>query len=218
MGALVNSRHETFAQLRAKGVKVKQAYEQAGFAPSDNNARRLNSHRAITRRIAEIHAKGAEKAAITQSRVLNELAKIAFADITQFVAWGALPDPDATTSGKRKPGKQATTRQIVRLVDSANLPPEALGAIQSIKQTKDGIEIKLYDKRAALADIGKHLGMFKEHGVNLTVTLGDLVDASYKIVDGTVKDVTPAPQQIPAAERLEPPEPDYPELDGVTQK
>ena len=29
-------------------------------------------------------------------------------------------------------------------------------------QTRDGIKIKFHDKRAALMDIGRHLGMFKE--------------------------------------------------------
>ncbi len=218
MGALINARREKFAQLRASGIKVLDAYEQAGFSRHDANAHRMAKHRDIIGRIAEIHRKAADRSAITQSRVLSELAKIAFADIRQLLAWGDFSEPELSANGKRKPGKKALGRQTVRLVDSESVPDEMIGAIQSIKQTKDGIEIRLHDKRAALVAIGNHLGMFKEHGVNLTVTLGDLVDASYKIVDGTVKDVTPAPQQIPAAERLEPPEPDYPELETVSRK
>lgn len=42
------------------------------------------------------------------------------------------------------------------------LPEHVRRAIASVKPTDDGVEIKLWDKNTALANIGKHLGMFEQ--------------------------------------------------------
>lgn len=61
----------------------------------------------------------------------------------------------------------------IQLKDLTKLSEEKLAAIESIKETKAGIEIKLIDKRACVVDIGKHFGMFKdiiEGNLNQTTT------------------------------------------------
>ena len=63
--------------------------------------------------------------------------------------------------------------------DQAEISDEAAAAISEVAQTKEGIRIKFHDKRAALVDLGRHLGMFTEKGeLRVTVTqedaLGDL--------------------------------------------
>ena len=40
MPQLENLRHEAFAQARAKGARLDDAYEDAGFAPSNGHASR----------------------------------------------------------------------------------------------------------------------------------------------------------------------------------
>lgn len=90
---------------------------------------------------------------ITQDRVLQELAKIGFSDIRRAVSWGAAaPDPE----GDDPP------LNSVWLVPSEEVDPDTSAAISEISQTAQGIKIKLHDKRAALVDIGRHLGMFKD--------------------------------------------------------
>jgi phage terminase small subunit len=42
MPVLDNPRHEAFAQARAKGARLEQAYEEAGFAPGNGHASRLD--------------------------------------------------------------------------------------------------------------------------------------------------------------------------------
>lgn len=78
---------------------------------------------------------------ITQDMVLKELAAIAFTDITEIV----------NTDGEE-----------VYIKPTATLSDMKKKAISSIKQTKDGIEIKFYDKEKALEMLGRHLGMFKD--------------------------------------------------------
>lgn len=52
----------------------------------------------------------------------------------------------------------------IELKNLSTIPSEKLSAIEEIQQMKDGkIKIKLVDKRACVVDLGKHLGMFKEH-------------------------------------------------------
>ena len=83
----------------------------------------------------------AQRTEITQDRVLQELAKIGFANITDFV----------TIEGG-----------LVRVKPTNQMPRDKLGVIAAIKEGANGIEVKLNDKEKALELIGRHLGMFKD--------------------------------------------------------
>ncbi len=78
---------------------------------------------------------------ITQDRVIEELAAIAFARATDFT--------------------QIVNGKVV-WTDTENLSEEQSRAIAEIKEGKNGIELKLNDKEKALELLGRHLGMFKD--------------------------------------------------------
>lgn len=78
---------------------------------------------------------------ITQDRVLEELAAIAFARATDFAE---IKD------------------DCVIIKDTAGLTEQQIKAIAGIKEGKFGIELKLNDKEKALELLGRHLGMFKD--------------------------------------------------------
>lgn len=83
------------------------------------------------------------KLEITQERVLQELAAIAFAngaDYAKVVNSGLLP--------------------TVEMIPTEELPPEKLPAIAGIKANQYGVEVKLHDKVKALELLGKYLGTF----------------------------------------------------------
>nr|DAY64385.1 MAG TPA: Terminase small subunit [Caudoviricetes sp.] len=82
---------------------------------------------------------------ITQDRVLQELAKIGFADVTDFV----------TIEGRG-------SVPVVKVKATDDMPRDKLGAIAGIKEGANGIEIKLNDKGKALELIGRHLGMWND--------------------------------------------------------
>jgi len=93
---------------------------------------------------------------ITQDRVLNELAKIGFADIRKAVQWGdglSVQDPE---SG------EIVISNGVSLIGSEQIDNDTAAAISEISQTAQGLKIKMHDKKGALVDIGRHLGMFKD--------------------------------------------------------
>ncbi len=97
---------------------------------------------------------------ITADRVLTELAKIGFSDIRKAVSWkanvtGMIEDEDGTE-------RLAVTNQV-QLIDSDAIDDDTAAAVAEISQTaQGGLKIKLHDKKGALVDIGRHLGMFKD--------------------------------------------------------
>ena len=78
---------------------------------------------------------------ITQDRVLEELAAIAFARAADFA--------------EVKDG-------FVIIKDTAGLSEQQIKAMAGIKEGKFGVELKLNDKEKALELLGRHLGMFKD--------------------------------------------------------
>ncbi|MGH6986044.1 MAG: hypothetical protein ACRED9_04290 [Caulobacteraceae bacterium] len=54
MPELLNPRHEAFARARSRGVRLQDAYEEAGYAPDRSHASRLAGRPEIAERIAEL--------------------------------------------------------------------------------------------------------------------------------------------------------------------
>ena len=94
---------------------------------------------------------------ITQDRVLEELAAIAFAKAINY----------AEIKG-----------ECVRIKDTDTLDEQQIRAIAGIKEGKFGIELKLNDKEKALELLGRHLGMFKDK-----VEVSGLEDEKKKLGD-----------------------------------
>jgi len=91
---------------------------------------------------------------ITQDMVLRELAKIGFADIRKAVKWGEGISVADAESG------ELTISNGISLVGSEQIDDDTAAAISEVSQTMQGLKIKMHDKKGALVDIGRHLGMF----------------------------------------------------------
>ncbi len=77
MPVLENPRHEAFAQARAKGVRLEQAYEDAGFAPGNGHAGRLSVRLDIAERIAELRAMQTDLEGASAQAVIAALLRVA---------------------------------------------------------------------------------------------------------------------------------------------
>lgn len=77
MPALTNAKHERFAQELAKGRTQAEAYEAAGYAPSEPNASRLTSNDKVAKRVAEIQERAAVRAEITIAGLTESLMRLA---------------------------------------------------------------------------------------------------------------------------------------------
>ena len=175
MSALKNTRHERFAQEVAKGKSAAEAYVEAGFRENRHNASALARQQHIITRVDEIltreqhiEAKATEKAieklALTKESVLGELMRIGFANIADYVD---LTGDNPSWALKAVPREQMaavselTTETVFERTRSNGAPSE----VRKVK-------LKFWDKKGALVDLGKHLGLFRERmdlDVNATV-------------------------------------------------
>lgn len=153
MPILKKPKHEKFAQNLAKLQSQDAAYAAAGFKPNASHASRLARNGSVAARVAELVAAGAKKAEVEVADVLRELAKIGFANMMDYARVSETGEP---------------------FIDLSEMTRDQGAAVQQfvVEDFKDGrgedardvrkVTFKLYDKRAALVDIGNHLGMFKQ--------------------------------------------------------
>jgi phage terminase small subunit len=173
MSRLSNARHEQFAQGLAKGLNADEAYSAAGFKANRGNAATLKQKQSISKRVSELlewsetvdrkaTERAVERLSITKERVLAELAKIGFSDIRKAIKWNGVVQ---TETDNPDGGDVRVIRNIVSnsvtLIDSSELDDDTAAAISQISQNATGgITLKMHDKKGALVDIGRHLGMF----------------------------------------------------------
>lgn len=121
-----------------------------------------NGNVAVT--LAARQSQVAEKHGITVDRVLSELAKIGFSDLRKAVKWGSrrVQASDDELAAAALANGEAVFTNSVELVPSEDLDDDTAAAIAEISEGQHGIKIKMHDKKGALVDLGKHLGMFKD--------------------------------------------------------
>jgi phage terminase small subunit len=116
--------------------------------------------------ISKLRQERSERCKIEADDVLKELALLGFSDMEDYVDYGPVG---------------------VTLKEMSELAPDMSRAISEVSHnfTSEGggsVKFKLHDKRAALVDIGKHLGMFVEK-VEHTGKDGAAVKHVWEIVD-----------------------------------
>lgn len=98
-------------------------------------------------------AKVSAKLEITAERVAAELAKLAFSNMADYTRVNAEGDPYVDLS--------ALTRDRAAAIQEVTVEDYKDGRGEDARDVRK-VKFKLYDKRAALVDLGKHLGMFTE--------------------------------------------------------
>jgi phage terminase small subunit len=146
----LTAKQKIFADEYLIDLNASRAYKVAYPKIKKDETARANSSRMLTNAnvasYIEKRMKDREKRTeITQDMVIKELAKIGFADVTDFV----------TIENKG-------TYKAVQVKSTDEMPGDKMGAIAGIKEGANGIEIKLNDKGKALELIGRHLGMWKD--------------------------------------------------------
>ncbi len=121
-------------------ISATEAYAKAGYKPSEAHASRLAGYGKVRTRVAELMAPAVAATELTVERVLRELTRLAFYDITAVLD--------------------------VKDGDPASLPEDLRRAIVGIKPVQVGdvlqYEYKFADKQRALESLARHLQMFKD--------------------------------------------------------
>jgi phage terminase small subunit len=118
-----------------------------------------NGNVAVT--VSQRQAQVAEKHGVTVERIVAELAKIGFSDIRKVVKWGSRRVTADEMEQEVEAGEAVFTNSV-QLIPSEQVDDDTAAAIAEISEGQHGIKIKLHDKKGALVDLGKHLGMFKD--------------------------------------------------------
>ena len=143
MPILPNPRHELFAQEIAKGASATQAYGAAGYKRRSSSAAKLWRQPEVRARVVELAEASAQKAGVTIEAVVEELARIGFSNMLDYLAIGEGGDP---------------------IADLSRLSRDKTAAIAelNVRETREGrrVTFKLHDKKGALVSLGRHIGMF----------------------------------------------------------
>jgi phage terminase small subunit len=155
MAELSNPKYEAFCQEYLIDLNGAQAAIRAGYSENGANVKgaQLLAIVSIQERIKELKQARAERTQITADRVLQEIAYIAFARVDDFVNVVEVQSDD-------EDGKTSKFK-LVEVNATQTMTEDKVRAISSIKQGKDGIELKLHDKVKALELLGKHRGIFE---------------------------------------------------------
>jgi len=136
-------KQSNFCNFYVESGNASEAYRRAYSCEKmkdesvNNKAYELLKNVEITGRVNELKESLQSKSDITKERILTELSAIVFADIRDYVEF------DGTT---------------VKFKAFDLLTNEQSKAIESIKQTKDGVELKLHGKNWSIEKVCKLLG------------------------------------------------------------
>jgi len=150
-GRPLTDKQARFVELYLVSLVASQAYRDAygcSANVANRNGPRLLVNAGIAAAVADAIAARSVRTQITADRVLQELAIIGFSDARHY-----------------------TLHEFGGVELGPNAPDVAMRAIASIKHRtrsdEDGnaiyeVEYRLWDKNAALSNLGKHLGLFTE--------------------------------------------------------
>lgn len=141
-----------------------RAAKAAGFSSAQGLLKRPQIRKAIEQHMGKIMA----KKAVTGERVVEELAKIAFANIDDFV------DDEYRILDKPSRKKMAAVQEVTTetIIDRRkDIDPEDREDVKRVK-------MKMYSKLDALNSLGRHFGLFTDK-VEVVGDLGERLDRAF---------------------------------------
>ena len=168
-GRKLTNKQEIFAQEFVKTDNASQAYRIAYSTKNmtDKSVNELASRNLkkvnITSRIDELHKIAAEVAEnefkIDSKELLNHLNILRKARIDEYVQF---IEEERTSMNPITQEEETRVLQVLQFKPFDQLTKEQLMCIESIKETRQGIELKLHGKDWTIEKIAKHIGFYKE--------------------------------------------------------
>jgi len=154
----ITEQQQRFVDEYLIDLNATMAAIRAGYSPktAQEQSSRLLSKVMIKDSVDRAIAERSKRTGVNQDRIVQELAKIAFADMGTFVSWN---------------------ENGITLLASDGLEESDTASVQEITEvevvtdeyTKKNTKLKLHDKQAALEKLGKHLGMFTASSIPIDV-------------------------------------------------
>lgn len=187
-------KQQRFVQEYLVDLNATQAAKRAGYAQPQSQGPRLLQNVEICNAVRREQEKLGAAAGITAEKVIRELALLGFSNMQDYMRSGPGGDPYLDFS-------KLTRDQAAALVEV------------TVEDFKDGrgedardvrrVRFKLADKRAALVDLGKHLGLFVDKKqVEHTGAEGGPIRHEYVITDAVralLEEATTGLADVPGA-------------------
>ena len=180
----LNERQRRFAREFIVDPNATQAAIRAGYSKRTayEIGRKLLKKVEIAAAINKGQARLAAKVEVTAEKIIAELVKIGFSNMMDYMRVGPAGDPVLDFSKITRDQAAALTEVTVE---------DFLDGRADDKREVRRVKFKLADKRAALVDLGKHLGMFVERTEHTGAGGGPIEfrDARQRVVDRIRKEV-----------------------------
>jgi len=154
MPAKLRPRQEAFVREYVLDFNATRAALAAGY--SEKTARQMGSENLSKPYIQEAIKQRLQDKIMTQEEALVRFAEQARTDMKDFLTIDDQGNASVDFLKAQKLNK--------------------LHLIKSITPTRYGTKVELIDPQAALRDVGKNLGMFKEQNINIEIDLTKLTD------------------------------------------
>nr|DAY06589.1 MAG TPA: Terminase small subunit [Caudoviricetes sp.] len=142
---------EYMIDFNATQAAIRAGYkEKTAHVIGAENLRKPKIAEEIARRQKDLQ----RRTEVTQERVVKELARIAFANIADYI--------HVETQTRTKDDGTEVTYQTVMFSETQELSADQRAALAVVKQSVNGFELKLHDKIKALELLGRHIGMFND--------------------------------------------------------
>lgn len=159
---MVNGRNQTRAYLKIfPDVKYESARVEASKAFSDPN---ISAY--VTEREAEVKAEYRAKYELTEERIAQELARLAYADIRK--AYDASGNPLPVHLLDDDTAAALASVDVFTEFEGSGTDRQAVGETR---------KLKFYDKGRALSDAMKHIGMFEADNKQKSDPIRELLEA-----------------------------------------
>lgn len=140
----LNSQQSRFVRLYIATHNARGAAREAGYKGAGAGGGLLKQER-VAYWVKKLKGEIAQKLEINAEKVIYELGRVAFANLTDVVEFG---------------------RNGITIKDSKTLPDDIKAAIQEVSETITGksstLKIKMHDKLGALDKLGRHFGIYEK--------------------------------------------------------
>lgn len=167
---LTNPKQERFCREWVIDHNGTQAAIRAGYSPRTANeqAARMLTIANVRARVNYLDAKIVHGLEIAAETTVKELAKLAYVNMDDFVIMQA--------DGSAVLNLEATTREHRAAIQEITVDEYVDGKGEAARPVKR-VKVKLYDKRQALVDLGRHQGIFQADNERRLVLADEISEA-----------------------------------------
>jgi phage terminase small subunit len=178
---VITPRNRRFIDNFINSGNATHAYIDAGYSPNgaDVSACKLLRVPKIAAEIERRRLEIANDNNVTASRIINELAKIAFLKSSDVFNYETI---------EYKKDGELKKKSIPIIKPHEELSDAALSSVSSIKEGMYGLEIKLYDKQKALDSLGRYVGLSNEAEISKAKNIKQ--DEKAQDIDDPLKGMT----------------------------